>query len=143
MKPWQPAGLAVMLLAAVAVLLAAVWWPVADPRPLKMSCYWALRAVLAPQMVLGGVGWLIASSVDRGAVRALAPAAMLAAAAVPLCLHLLVPVMPHNLPRAQAQDALAALALVAAAVAWRQAAPETDLDAALDALAPAAEQPGS
>lgn len=142
MRPWQPSGLTVMLLVAVAVLLAAVWWPVADPRPLKMSCYWAFRAVLVPQTLLGGVGWLLASAIDRGVARAYALTAMIAAATVPICLHLLVPVMPHNLPRAQAQDALAALALLAAATAWRRAAPETDLDAALDALAPALEQPG-
>lgn len=41
---WLGPALAVLGLAGL--IIAGSLWPVVDDRPLKMSCYWALRAVI-------------------------------------------------------------------------------------------------
>lgn len=140
---WLAPGAGLLLIGLAGLFLATWWAPVADPRPLKMSCYWASRAVVPWHLVLAVGGWAILALREPAAVRALAAALAVAALMVPLTVHLVVPMMPHNLPRAHGHDLLAALAAAAALAACWAARPEADLDAALDALAADRQQPGA
>jgi hypothetical protein len=140
--PWLGPTLA--LLGLLGVMLAGVWLPVVDDRPLKMSCYWSMHGAVATDVLMGvaGLGAMMAAS--RGEVRL---AALFGAAAALMTLvmeHVLIPVMAmHVWPHRTAQDLVAGLALLAAVWGGWSARPEPRIDEALDALAAAAGQSGS
>lgn len=141
--PWLAPALGIVIAGAIGMLLSTAFAPVVDPRPLKMSCFWASRAVVPLHALIALGGLIAAAQSERASVRPVAVMVVLVAAAVPIMVHLAVPTMPHNLPRAFGHDLLAAVAgLLALGARWA-ARPETDLHAALDALAAGAEQPGA
>ena len=137
-------GPTLAVLGVLGVLLAGVWLPVDDDRVLKMSCFWAMRGAVATDALIAvaGLGAMLAGT--RGEVRLAAFFGAAAALGTLLLTHALIPVMAHHVwPHRFAQDAVAILALLAAAVGGWSTRPEPRIDEALDALAAAAGQSGS
>lgn len=124
------------------ILLAGAW-PVVDERLLKMSCYWALRAALPLQSAIVCCGLTAMLATSRDGARAAARQALAGAGLLVLTLHVIIPVMPHNVPHRLPQDLLAALTALTAGAGLVACREERGVDAALDALAAAAEQPRS
>lgn len=129
------------VLGLVGLMVAGSIWPVYDDRPLKMSCYWAMRAVvpLSAGVALCGVVCSLAST--REAAAALAIVAAGIAALQVLTIHRIIPVMPHNTPHQRAHDLLALLVILVALAGLLVMRPGTDIDEALNAAAAPHEQP--
>lgn len=134
-------GPAVVLCGLAGVLLAGSLWPVLDDRPLKMSCYWAMRAVVPLSSLLGLCGVALTAAKSRQAARPLAWLAIAAGLMQVLTIHVIIPVMPHNVIHQRVHDLIALAACAAAAAGLAAMRPGIDIDEALDAAAAAAEQP--
>lgn len=124
-----------LVLAVIGILIASVLWPVLDDRPLKMSCYWAMRGVIVPYAWLGLAAVTALLATSRDGLRAACISAAGAGLMVPMLLHVLIPVMPHNQPKQRLHDLLGLLAVGVAVLGWRWLRPPADIDEALDALA--------
>lgn len=135
-------GLCLATVGIVDVLLAGWLWPVLDDRPLKMSCYWAMKAVIGTGGLLGFTG-IVALLAPRDGARTAAVIALGIAVMQILMVHVIIPVMPHNVLHQHAHDLLAGLAVLVACAGLWVLRPEVEIDEALDAAAPPLEQPAT
>lgn len=123
------------------VLLAGVIFPVEDGGTLKMSCFWAMRAVLVPHTIITACGLLALLAATREGIRNPLILAIVTAVTIVLLLHVMVPVMPHNSFNQRTHDLLALATIAVAGAGLLALSPEMNLDRALDELAEA--EPGT
>ncbi|MCC7494586.1 MAG: hypothetical protein IT204_19670 [Fimbriimonadaceae bacterium] len=134
-------GPALVLIAVTSILCAARLFPVADERPLKMSCYWAGQAVIAFGALLGVCGLLASAVRGTEAGRVVCWLAWATGAVQIFTTRLLIPYMPHSALHQRVHDLLASAAVMVAGAALVMMRPEPNLNEALDAAAAARKQP--
>lgn len=106
----------VAILGIAGVLVAGVYWPVEDPQPLKMSCFWASRAIVPLSAMIALCGIQATATTLRPVARAAAWLAIGAAALQVITIHWVVPFQHHSLLHQRVHDLMAiATAMVALA----------------------------
>ncbi len=138
----------VAILGIAGVLVAGVYWPVEDPQPLKMSCFWASRAVVPLSAMIAICGIQATTTALRPVARAAAWLAIGAAALQIVTVHWIIPYQHHSLLHQRVHDLLAiATAVVAlaglAAMATPAAAEVEPATESQDATAPVVDGAGT